>query len=231
MLWPGEEFRAGRTLEMNDRRAVVVGLCDVAAPFQSFPVVYTRYSQAIGFIASERQQLSFVLAGVEPGQSASEVAQRINDSTDLRALSRSEFLWLNIRYYLENTGIPVNFGITITLGFIVGTAIAGQTFYLFTVENLKQFGALKAMGVNNVRLIGMILLQALIVGVLGYSLGIGMTSLFFEVTTKALPDLRGLHLPLEIALGTGAAVGLIIVLASLLSLRKVLTLEPAVVFR
>lgn len=231
MLWPDEEFRPGRTLEMNDRRAVVVGLCDAAAPFQSFPIVYTRYSQAVRFIASERQQLSFVLAGVEPGHSVDSVVRHINSSTELRALSRSEFLWLNIQYYLENTGIPVNFGITIMLGFIVGTAIAGQTFYLFTVENLKQFGALKAMGVNNLRLVGMILLQALIVGALGYSLGMGMTSLFFEVTTKALPDLRGLHLPLDIALGTGAAVGLIIVLASILSLRKVLSLEPAVVFR
>lgn len=231
MLWPGEDFRPGRTLEMNDRRAVVVGLCDAAAPFQSFPVVYTRYSQAIRFVASERQQLSFVVAGVQPGLSVPDVVRTINDTTDLRALGRSEFLWLNIKYYLENTGIPVNFGITITLGFIVGTAIAGQTFYLFTIENLKQFGALKAMGVNNGRLIGMILLQALIVGVLGYSIGIGLTSLFFEVTSKALPDLRGLHLPLDIALGTGVAVGLIIVLASILSLRKVLSLEPAVVFR
>jgi putative ABC transport system permease protein len=32
--------------------------------------------------------------------------------------------------------------------------VAGQTFYLFTIENLKQFGALKAMGVTNLRLIG-----------------------------------------------------------------------------
>ena len=231
MLWPGEKFQAGRTLEMNDRRAVVVGLCEAAPPFQTFPVVYTRYSQAIRFVASERQQLSFVLAGVQPGVSTAEVSQRINQSTDLRALSRPEFLWLNIKYYLENTGIPVNFGITITLGFIVGTAIAGQTFYLFTVENLKQFGALKAMGVNNWRLVGMILLQAMVVGILGYSIGIGMTSAFFEVTSKALPDLRGLHLLVETALGTGAAVSVIIVLASVLSLRKVLTLEPAVVFR
>ena len=69
-------------------------------------------------------------------------------------------MWDCIRYYLKNTGIPINFGITIAVALIVGTVVAGQTFYLFTVENLKQFGALKAIGVTNWRLIGMILLQA-----------------------------------------------------------------------
>ena len=47
--------------------------------------------------------------------------------------------------------------------------VAGQTFYLFTVENLKQFGAIKAIGVTNWRLIGMILLQAFAVGIIGFS--------------------------------------------------------------
>lgn len=65
---------------------------------------------------------------------------------------------------MRNTGIPVNFGITIAIALIVGLAVAGQTFYMFTIENLRQFGALKAIGVTNGRLIGMVLLQALTAG-------------------------------------------------------------------
>ena len=76
-------------------------------------------------------------------------------------------------YYIKYTGIPINFGITAALGFLVGTAIAGQTFYNFTLDNLKQFGALKAMGATNVRIVEMILLQALVVGLLGYGIGVG----------------------------------------------------------
>jgi putative ABC transport system permease protein len=136
-----------------------------------------------------------------------------------------------VGYYLRNTGIPVNFGITILLGFLVGAAIAGQTFYLFTLENLKQFGALKAMGLRNGRLIGMVLLQATVVGIIGYCLGIGMTAAFFEFTADLNPNLRGLYLLPEIAAGTAAVVVLIVLLASVMSLRKVLILEPAVVFR
>ncbi len=108
------------------------------------------------------------------------------------AVTQDHFFWNTINYMLGSTGIPVNFGITIALGFIVGVAVAGQTFYLFTLENLKHFGSLKAMGVNNRRLIGMILLQALSVGGLGFGLGIGLTALFFSQTNQ-ITHLAGLH--------------------------------------
>jgi putative ABC transport system permease protein len=135
-----------------------------------------------------------------------------------------------IRYFLSSTGIPVNFGITITLGFLIGVAIAGQTFYLFTIENLKQFGALKAMGLGNGRIVGMILLQAVVVGAMGYGIGLGLAALFFE-STSHITALAGLHLYWQVVVGSGAAVMLIVVLASLLSIRRVLVLEPALVFR
>src|SRR5262249_32154286 len=49
-LWPGEPFALGRTLEMNDHRAVIVGICKARPTFQSFPIVYTRYSQALQYM-------------------------------------------------------------------------------------------------------------------------------------------------------------------------------------
>ena len=146
------------------------------------------------------------------------------------ALTQNQFFWKTINYFLGSTGIPVNFGITIALGFLVGAAITGQTFYLFTLENLRQFGALKAMGVSNLRLVGMILLQGVVVGLVGYGIGIGLTATFFESTAN-ITHLAGLYMtPLAFG-GVGVAVMLIIVLTSLVSIRKVLVLEPAVVFR
>src|SRR5262249_12097502 len=138
--------------------------------------------------------------------------------------------WDCIRYYLKNTGIPVNFGITIIVALIVGTVVAGQTFYLFTVENLKQFGALKAMGVTNLRLIGMILLQALSVAALGFSIGTGMASTFFEITRQQLAT-RGIILMWQNVVLTGACILFVVIVASFLSIRRVLVLEPAEVFR
>jgi len=232
MMFPGEPLSLGKTLEMNDRRAVILGICDVHAPFQTFPVIYARYNQATRYAPRERNVLSFVLAKAAPGVDLPDLCQRIETRTNLKALSDENFFWYNIGYYIRSTGIPVNFGITVTLGFIVGAAIAGQTFYLFTIENLKQFGALKAMGVNNLRILGMILLQALVVGTLGFSLGLGMSAGFFELMELVgASNLRGMYVPWQIMAITLAAVGVIVVLSSILSAHKVLVLEPAVVFK
>jgi len=231
-LFPGEPVRVGRVLDMNDRRAVVVGICRVTPPFQTFPVIYTRYSLAMQFMPRERNTLSFILARASSGQDLQVLGKRISQQTGLKAMTWDEFFWLNIGYYIDNTGIPVNFGITVMLGFIVGGAIAGQTFYLFTLENLKQFGSLKAMGVTNLRLIGMILFQATIVGVMGYGIRLGASAGFFELMeSSGQADLRGMWVPWQVAAIAAVAVGLIVVISSLLSLHRVLVLEPAVVFK
>ncbi|MEN9555841.1 MAG: hypothetical protein RLZZ232_2127 [Planctomycetota bacterium] len=231
-LFPGEPVTVGRVLDMNDRRAVVVGICRVTPPFQTFPVLYTRYSQAMQFMPRERNTLSFILARASSGQDLQVLGKRISQQTGLKAMTWDDFFWLNIGYYIDNTGIPVNFGITVMLGFIVGGAIAGQTFYLFTLENLKQFGSLKAMGVTNLRLIGMILFQATIVGVMGYGIGLGASAGFFELMeSSGQADLRGMWVPWQVAAIAAVAVGLIVVISSLLSLHRVLVLEPAVVFK
>jgi putative ABC transport system permease protein len=135
-----------------------------------------------------------------------------------------------VRHYVERTGIPVNFGITVALGFIVGAAVAAQTFYIFVIENLRQFGALKAIGVTDAQILRMVVLQALAVGALGYMLGIGLCALFFW-STRDVPALDGFVLRWQVMAGTAAAVLVIMVLSSIASIRKVFVLDPAVVFR
>src|SRR2546425_2969284 len=229
LLFPGEPLQVDRTLEMNDHRAVIVGISDASAPFLSFPVIHTRYSQAVNFVGRERTQLSYVLARSSPGVSGQEVTRRIEAQTGLRARTTDEFRWDCIRYYLRNTGIPVNFGITITIALIVGTVVAGQTFYLFTLENLKQFGALKAIGVTNWRLTGMVLLQAFTVGVMGFGIGTGMAAAFFEMTLQKIAT-RGIILMWQSVALTGGCILFVVIIASLLSIRRVIVLEAAAVF-
>jgi putative ABC transport system permease protein len=230
LLFPDEPLQVDRTLELNDHKAVIVGISDASAPFLSVPIIHTRYSQAINFVGRERTQLSFVLAKSAPGVNLDEVTHRIQAQTGLLARTTDKFRWDCIWYYLKNTGIPVNFGITITIALIVGTVVAGQTFYLFTLENLKQFGALKAIGVTNWRLTRMVLLQAITAGAIGFSLGTGMAALFFELTLRKIAT-RGLVLWWQSVVLTAGCILLVIIIASLLSIRRVVVLEPAEVFR
>jgi putative ABC transport system permease protein len=230
LLFPDEPLELGRTLELNDHKVTIVGISDPPAPFLSFPIIHTRYSEAVNFVGRERTQLSYVLVKPQPGVNPVELCRRIEAQTGLRARTSNQFQWDCIRYYLKNTGIPVNFGITITIAVIVGVVVAGQTFYLFTVENLKQFGAIKAIGVTNWRLVGMILLQAFTVGLIGFSLGTGMAAQFFDFFSQKIAT-RGLILMWQNVVITGACIGFVMIFASILSLRRVLVLEPAIVFR
>lgn len=221
-------LRIGDTMELNDHRAVVVGICKVQRTFQSQPVIYTTYSRATIFAPRERKLLSFVAAKAKPGQDLQTLCQRIRRVTGLAAYTKDEFKALTIRYYMKYTGIPINFGMTVVLGFIVGIAIAGQTFFNFTLDNLRYFGTLKAMGATDRMLLQMILLQAAMVGSIGYGLGVGIAT--------ALGTLSGhtelsFQLPWQLLLISAFAVMLICAASAVLSIRKVIRLEPAIVFQ
>jgi putative ABC transport system permease protein len=223
-----EPLKIGDTLEINDRRAVVVGICRVSRTFQSQPVIFTTYSRATTFAPKERKLLSFVLVKAKEGENLKKLAARIRERTDLAAYTAQEFKDLTYNYFVKNTGIPINFGIAVGLGFVIGTAIAGQTFYNFTLENIRYFGTLKAMGATNGILLRMILLQALVVGALGYGLGVGGASLFGYLLGGTELAFR---LTKDLLIFSGGAICLIIVFSALISIRKVMKLEPAIVFK
>jgi putative ABC transport system permease protein len=221
-------LQIGDTLEINDRRAIVAGIAKVTRTFQSQPVIYTTYSRAKSYAPKERKLLSFILVKAKKGQNTTELTRRIKTTTGLAAYTQAEFQELTYEYFMHNTGIPINFGISVLLGFIVGAAIAGQTFYNFTLENLRQFGVLKAMGASNLILLRMILLQAVLVGSIGYGLGVGLTALFgFAMRNTIL----AFKFPWQLLLFSGAGVSLICIFAALISILKVIRLEPAIVFK
>jgi putative ABC transport system permease protein len=225
---PPTPLKVGDFLELNDNRAVVVGICRVSRTFQSQPVVYTTYTRATRFAPGERRLMTFVMVKAKPGVDKAELCRAIARATGLAAYTSDDFSWKTVLYFMKYTGIPINFGITIMLGFLVGTAIAGQTFYNFTLDNIKQFGALKAMGAGNWRLLRMILLQALLVGLIGYGVGVGAAS---GIAAASKGSELAFRLIWQIPAITAGAVTLICLLAALLSIQKVMRLEPAVVFK
>jgi putative ABC transport system permease protein len=225
---PKVPLAIGDTLEINDHRAIVVGISRNTRTFQSQPVVYTTYSRATTIAPAERRLLSFVLVKAKPGQDPKELCRRIQRATGLAAYTRDDFEQLTVNYFLKYTGIPINFGIAVVLGFIVGTAIAGQTFYNFTLDNLRHFGALKAMGAQNGTLLRMILLQALLVGAVGYGLGVGAASLIGYATTGSELAFR---MPWQLLIISAGAVAIICIFAATLSVWKIVRLEPAIVFK
>lgn len=230
-IWPGEPYRVGRILELNDRRAEVVAIVKALPSFASGPVIYTRYTQALQYTNNGRNQLSFVLIKLAPGADAEVVASRIEQSLNLKARTREQFRQDNIQFVINNTGIPTSFATVVALGVIVGLAIVGLLTNLFVLENLKQFATLKAIGIRNSRLLGMVLLQVFTAGSVGWVLGLVGAAAFFAFAGQGDPNFRGFFLPWYVAAASAILAALIILLAATLSLRRVLMVDPATVFR
>ncbi|MCY3975379.1 MAG: ABC transporter permease [Simkaniaceae bacterium] len=218
----------GSILEINDKRAVVVGFCRTTPTFQSQPVVYTTYRRALNYAPKERKQLSFILVKGQQGVSLQKIKERIVARTGLKALTKKEFQWLTVRYYMKETGIPINFGIAVLLGFVIGVAIAGQMFYGLILENLPFFALFKVMGAGRRMLNLMARVQALWVGVVGWGIGIGAAALFgfftrhTELSFVLLPEIYALSLPVVVTICIASATG---------ALRRVHKVDPVIVFR
>jgi putative ABC transport system permease protein len=229
-LFENGEDPIGQRLELNDQRAVIRGVTDALPAFTGQVTLYTTYSRALNYVPGTRNRLTFVLAGVNERDNAAEVADRIERQTGLKAMTRQEFARSGIDYIVNNTGIPLNFGITVFLGFVVGVAIVGLTFSLFIRDNIKQFGALKAIGVTNAKIVRMVTAQAALVGSIGYAIGVVGTVLFIYAFSD-VPTFKGFYIPWQIPLVSLVAVVLILALTGWLGLRSVLNTEPAAVFR
>ena len=222
------DLRLGDTLEINDCRAEVVGICKATQTFQSQPIVYTTYNRALGFAPRERRMVTMVLAELSPGADSAVVAKRIEAETGYLAFTAAEFEEKTVGYWMRETGIPINFGTAIVLGFFVGVAVAGQMFYNFVLDNLKYFGAMKAMGASRGTLLGMVFLQAATVAFLGFGIGIGATSAF----GLSLPEGRlAFRMVWQIPVMAAVAVTVICTASAALGMWRVLRLDPADVFQ
>ncbi|MCE2998314.1 MAG: ABC transporter permease [Betaproteobacteria bacterium] len=224
----GRALTVGDRFTVNENEVQIAGSYEGRRSFFWEPVVYTTYSRALTLVPPERNQLSFVLLKLVPGADIARVRAAIERRTGLKTLTNEEFIERTGDYIASETGIIVNFGMAIALGFLIGTLVAGQTFYNFTLDNLRHYGALKAMGVTDGRLGGMVLLQALVVAVLGYCIGVGLAA-----ATGKLMESSGLafSMPWQIPAITAMAILGVSAIAALLSLRRVVLLEPAVVFK
>ncbi len=226
----GRRVGIGEVFEINDREARVVGICRTYLSFTGGPYVFTTYDRAVSdYSPPQRRVLSFILAAPRLGLGAREVALRIDRETGLRAYPEQEFEWSTIWWYVHNTGIPINAGLSVLIGFIVGTVISAQTFYTFVLENTRALGALKAMGTSDRRLCAMLVLQSSAVGLIGYGVGMGVVAINGNVALRSgqIPFLMTWHIPV----GVLAAVIFCCVFAALLGILRISRVDAASVFR
>ncbi|MDR1935290.1 MAG: ABC transporter permease [Candidatus Accumulibacter sp.] len=226
---PQQPLKRGDSFEMNDRRAVIVGICRTDLTFfGGNAYIFSTFDRAVGYAASQRKMVTHILAVPEAGREAAEVARAIHDATGLQAFTEDGIKQATWDWMLETNVAPFVISIIVVVGFVVGTLITGQAFYSFVLENSRYFGALRAMGAETRALAGMILAQAAFVGVVGFGLGAGLIGAALWLA----PEGRSPALILwQVPVSVFAAITGICLFAALLGLWRVVKLEPAVVFR
>lgn len=217
-------LKVGDTLEINGRRAVVVGICKVTQGFYPQPIIFTSLSQFKAFNPSLKDRTGFILAKSRTNADVESIIKEIDAHAGMNALTREQFKNRIVEFFLK-TGILINFGLSVALGIIIGFSISGQIFYAMTLSNLMYYALIKAIGGTKSMIMQMILVQALIVGVLGFALGVGATVLWgFATKNTTLAFL----FPWQLLLFTGLIALAICLFAAALSIQKVFKIDPKV---
>lgn len=217
-----EPLKLGQTLEINGKRAIVVGICEVTPGFYPQPIIFTSFSQFSTFNPGMAGRMGFVIAKELPGKDVEKVCKLIDSYTELSALTRDQFK-NKIRDFFLKTGILINFGLSVILGIIIGFSIAGQIFYIMTLDNIVYYALIKAVGGTGNMILKMIVFQAALVGIIGYIIGIGVTVLWgYAIQGTTLAFL----FPWQLLVFTGSIVLLICIFTAIISVRKVFHADP-----
>lgn len=217
-------LKIGDVLEINNRRAVVVGLCKPTRGFFPQPIIFASYGEFLKFNPAMNNRMGFIVAKARPGVDVKELSARISTHSDMLALTSEQFRDRIVTYFLK-TGILLNFGLSVALGFIIGFSIAGQIFYIMTLDNLKYYALIKALGARQKVIFQMIILQAFVVGIIGFILGIGTTVLWgFVIKDTTLAFM----FPWELLAFTGLVVFIICMFTAGLSIHKVHKADPQI---
>ena len=220
----------GSIWELNEKRFKLVGLSNGIRTFTTAPFVFVSYEQAQALAgAAGAEQTAFIVGKLREPATANRVVETLrNTLKDNDVYTGRDFVLKTARYWTMQTGIGMALFLTALLGLMVGGAVVGQTVYAGTVEHLREFGTLKAMGARNSDLYKVSLFWAGINAVIGFVLGSALVVLLhgameqFGVSLYLGPELFAI---LFVALlGT-------CFVAAHFSIVQVKTLDPLMVFK
>jgi putative ABC transport system permease protein len=221
--------RLGQGVEINEHRARVLGFTHGIRSFTTSPYVFATYRNAIEYGYLRDEQANYIIARLAPGADAQTVKQAIRRRMpDVEVMTRDEFADMTTRYWMFSTGAGTGILVAAMLGLIVGMVIVAQVLYATTMDHLTEFGTLRAMGAPQSFILRVILWQATISAILGHTVGILIAMLIAhgsQYSTALIIVAPGL------ALGLLAVTFLMCITASLVSIRKALTIDPAMVFQ
>lgn len=221
----------GDEAQVNGERATVRGISRDVRTLTAAPFAFTSLREASRYDKTfdHRQHTKFVIVRAEPGVSAEELARRINEEVpSVEALTSQQLRRRTIRYWMLETGLGATVILSAVLGLAVSAVVAGQTLYTITQERIGDYGTCAAIGFGRGRLLRCVTIQGLMLSAAGVLLGgLGFAGIMHASARTPIP--LEMTLPVFMVLVAVIICGSLI--GSLLSVRAVWKLDPALVFR
>jgi putative ABC transport system permease protein len=224
------EFAVGDYREIFGYRMKIIGRTKEAVSFTTSPVGFMDYA-LVQRLAGERiaGRTTYILVKLAPGADLeavrAEIARRLpyND-----VYTKAEWARRSRRYWVASTGLGLNMYLTVFLGCLVGVVVVAQTLYTSTMEHIKEFGTVKAIGGGNADIYRILGTQAAVAAVVGYLVGGGMAAALAPAMARI-----GLKLivPVDLRWTLFAGTMVLCLLSAFVSFRKVARIDPALVFR
>jgi putative ABC transport system permease protein len=219
----------GDTVEIRSRRARVVGFTRGVRSFTTAPFVFSSFQDALDYAQLKEDETIYILVRAAPGVDPESLRERIARTVPgVDVYTKAAFSRKTRMYWMFTTGAGIALLIAACMGFVVGVAVVAQTVYASTVDRLREYGTLKAMGAGNAYVSLLVAKQAVLVALAGYLLALGLSILLVRLAQRSgapivLPwQLAGLMALLALVMSLGGAA---------FSIRKVLTVDPSLVMK
>jgi putative ABC transport system permease protein len=223
--------KIGDRVEIGNHRARIVGFTHGIRSFTTSPFVYTSFKNSLNYTnpQSHEDDVAYVLIKVAPGFTAAEVQKNLRARlTDVDVYTTEEFSRRTRFYWMFTTGAGLAVLTAALMGLVVGIAVVAQTIYAATMDHIREYGTLKAMGASNFYLYRVLIEQAVWSAVLGYAFAIFIAHFIVHSSEKGGAVIL---LPLSMKVGMLFLAVFMCIAAALVSINKVTRLDPAMVFK
>ena len=229
-----EYFKQGKPVEteVDNRRVAVEGLFTLGASFGADGNIVTSDLNFLRIFATRRTKglIDIGIVHLQPGTDVKAVVEKMRATlpSDVRIASKEEFVAFERKYWEEGTAIGFIFTLGAAMGFIVGIVIVYQILYTDVTDHLPEYATLKAMGYKDFYFLIVVFQEALILAILGYLPGFGVSVLLYNLGRSAT------SLPMYMTVGKAVTVFVMTVVmcsvSGAVAVRKLQAADPADIF-
>jgi putative ABC transport system permease protein len=218
----------GATAEIRGQKVEVVAVTKGIRSFTTTPYVFTSLDRARSYTGTSAAKATFLLVHLAPNADVNGIRTKLRASlTDVDVLTQAEFHDRSREFWLFDTGAGAALFAGALLGMIVGTVIVAQTLYSSTKDHINEFATLRAIGSSGRYIHTVIIWQALINAVIGFSIAAAIGLVIVHMTAEsALPILMTPGL----TIGLFALTVFMCVISAVSAIVKVMRIDPAMVF-